>query len=145
MPPMAAATYNMVSESATEFSIQAMATRMLQTSTTIFGPKRSTIQPSIGTSQVSMTTKMVNATWMEGRPQWNLASIGPTNSVQPYCRLAIITMQTMPMTNCSQRPDGARPAAADAAGAILSSPPFAVLSCDWRKYACGHLHNTKTE
>src|SRR5947209_1876049 len=26
--------------------------------------------------------------------------MGLTNSVQPYCRLAIITMQTMPKTSC---------------------------------------------
>src|SRR6185369_16377738 len=32
-----------------------------------------------------------------------LASIGSTNSVQPYCRLAIIAMQTMPIASCIQR------------------------------------------
>ena len=74
--------------------------------TTILGPKRSTNQPSIGTSQVSVSTKMVKATWIEARPQPYFWSIGCTNSVQPYCRLAIITMQTMPMSNCSQRPAG---------------------------------------
>src|SRR5256885_3795829 len=47
---------------------------------------------------------MVNATWMAARPQWNLASIGLTKSVQPYCRLAIIVMQMMPNNNCHQRP-----------------------------------------
>ena len=49
---------------------------------------------------------MVKATWMEARSQPCFWPIGPTNSVQPYCRLAIITMQTMPMISCSQRPDG---------------------------------------
>src|ERR1700761_750205 len=40
---------------------------------------------------------------MAARPQWYFWSIGLTNRVQPYCRLAIITMQTMPMTSCPQR------------------------------------------
>ena len=47
---------------------------------------------------------MVKATWMAVRPQWNFWSIGLTNSVQPYCRLAIITMQSTPNTSCRQRP-----------------------------------------
>ena len=72
-------------------------------STTIFGPNRSTNQPSTGTSQVSVSTKMLNATWIAARPHWYFWSIGKTNSVQPYCRLAIITMQTMPKTSCSHR------------------------------------------
>jgi hypothetical protein len=46
---------------------------------------------------------MVNATWMAARPQWYFWSIGLTNSVQPYCRLAIITMQMMPKINWPQR------------------------------------------
>src|SRR5438477_9424597 len=33
---------------------------------------------------------------MEARPQWYFSSIGLTKSVQPYCRLAIITMQMTP-------------------------------------------------
>src|SRR5437660_6616529 len=32
--------------------------------------------------------------------QWYLSPIGPTNSVQPYCRFAIITMQMMPTISC---------------------------------------------
>src|SRR5438477_6557257 len=83
-----------------------MPTRMPPNSTTSFGPKRSTNQPSTGTSQVSVNTKMLKATWIAARPQWYLASIGSTNSVQPYCRLAIITMQAMPNTSCSQRNAG---------------------------------------
>ena len=39
------------------------------TTTTIRGPYLSTNQPSIGTSQVSVTTKMVNATWIADRVQ----------------------------------------------------------------------------
>src|SRR5215470_15967854 len=58
----------------------------------------------MGTSQVSISTKIENATWMAARPQWYLASIGLTKSVQPYCRLAIIVMQMMPKTSCHQRP-----------------------------------------
>src|ERR1041384_5317782 len=40
---------------------------------------------------------------MAARPQWYFWSIGLTNRVQPYCRLAIITMQTRPKTSCPQR------------------------------------------
>src|SRR6476646_10221788 len=40
---------------------------------------------------------------MVARPQWYFWSIGRTNSVQPYCRLAIITMQMMPKTSCAHR------------------------------------------
>ena len=46
---------------------------------------------------------MVNATWMAARPQWYFWSIGLTNSVQPYCKLAIITMQMMPKISWPQR------------------------------------------
>ena len=55
--------------SAIELIAQATPTRMPPTSTTIFGPNRSTNQPSTGTSQVSVRTKMVNATWIAARPQ----------------------------------------------------------------------------
>ena len=41
-----------------------------------------------------------------GRPQPYLRLMGSTNSVQPYCRFAIITMQTTPANSCSQRPVG---------------------------------------
>src|SRR5215510_5910041 len=57
----------------------------------------------MGTNQVSVRTKMVNATWIAARPQWYFWSIGLTNSVQPYCRLAIITMQMMPKISWPQR------------------------------------------
>src|SRR5437870_13893253 len=80
-----------------------MPTSTPPTRTTIFGPKRSTNQPSIGTSQVSVKTKIVKAIWIAARPHWYFWSIGLTNRVQPYCRLAIITMQTMPKTSCPQR------------------------------------------
>src|ERR1700710_144494 len=70
------------------------------------GPNLSTSQPSTGTSQVSTTTKIEKASWMEVRPQWFLASIGLTNRVQPYCRLAISAMHTMPMPSWTQRKPG---------------------------------------
>src|SRR5215831_15135502 len=89
-----------------ELIAHAKPTRMPPTKTTIFGPKRSTSQPSIGTSQVSVNTKIVKAIWIAARPQWYFWSIGLTNNVQPYCRLAIITMQTMPTNNCAKRIDG---------------------------------------
>src|SRR5712675_1031974 len=88
-----------------------MPTRMPPTKATSFGPKRSTSQPSIGTSQVSVSTKIVNATWIEARPQWYFWSMGLTNSVHPYCRLAIITMQTMPKSNWTRRTAGVAAAA----------------------------------
>ena len=72
---------------------------MPPTTVTMQGPNLSTHQPSIGTSHVSVTMKMEKATWMPVRPQWCLASMGLTNSVQPYCRLATIAMQMMPTTN----------------------------------------------
>src|SRR5580698_7725554 len=71
--------------------------------TTTRGPYLSTNQASTGTSQVSVTTNSVKASWIAARPQWYLASMGSTNRVQPYCRLAIIAMQTMPIASCSQR------------------------------------------
>src|SRR5713101_1747665 len=103
MPPLSAAMYRVHRSVASELSAQAMPTRMPPTSTTIFGPKRSTSQPSTGTSQVSVSTKMVKATWIAARPQWYFWSIGLTNRVQPYCRLAIITMQMMPKISWPHR------------------------------------------
>ena len=65
--------------------------------TTIFGPRcgpsTSTIQPSIGVSQVSSAIKIAKANWIDVIDQPCALLIGLTNSVQPYCRLAIITMQ----------------------------------------------------
>src|SRR4030088_2527259 len=57
----------------------------------------------MGTSQVSVNTKMVKATWIAALVQPYLSAIGLTNRVQPYCRFAIIAMQTMPMTSCIHR------------------------------------------
>jgi len=68
-------------------------------SVTALGPYLSTNQPSIGTSQVSVRMKMVNATWMPVRSQPFSFCIGPTKNVQPYCRLAIMVMQTTPSTS----------------------------------------------
>ena len=82
---------------------------------TMRGPYLSTNQASIGTSQVSVTTKMVKASWIAARPQWCAASIGSTNSVQPYCRLAIIAMQTMPMTELEPTETGAKRRGCDGA------------------------------
>src|SRR5436309_4546026 len=103
-----------------------MPRRMPPIITTIFGPKRSTNHPSTGTSQVSVNTKMLKATWIAARPQWYLASIGKTNSVQPYCRLVIITMQTMPKASCSQR-NGEGRATAARASIVMSLPLPAFL------------------
>src|SRR3984885_15919321 len=67
------------------------------------GPMASTIQPSTGVSQVSSAIKMLNASWISAIDQPCALLIGLTNSVQPYCRLAISTMQMMPTMSCAQR------------------------------------------
>src|SRR3954471_3163953 len=96
---------------------------------TMRGPYLSTNQASIGTSQVSVTTKMVKASWIAARPQWCGRSIGPTNRVHPYCRVAIIAMQTMPMTSWSQRKPVRRGAAVTAPSVleIIKNLPSACL------------------
>src|ERR1700722_7238424 len=66
-------------------------------------PSASTIQPSTGVSQVSSAIKMLNASWISAIDQPCALLIGLTNSVQPYCRLAISTMQMMPTMSCAQR------------------------------------------
>src|SRR5262245_57253969 len=106
-PAIAATTYSIVSECPNGFSVHDRATTTPPNITTIRGPNRSTNHPSMGTSHVSVATKIVNATWMLVRPQWNLASIGSTKYVHPYCRFAIITMQTTPATSWTQRFTGA--------------------------------------
>src|SRR5829696_1654339 len=55
---------------------------------TMRGPYLSTNQPSIGTSHVSVTTKIVKATWIAARSHPCRSCIGLTKKVQPYCRLA---------------------------------------------------------
>src|SRR6266478_6758480 len=92
----------MASESANEFMIQAIPHRTPPTKITIRGPYLSTNQPSIGTSHVSNSTNSVNATWIAARSQPNFFWMSGTKNVQPYCRLAIITMQTTPMMSCTQ-------------------------------------------
>jgi hypothetical protein len=57
------------------------------------GPRKSTIQPSIGVSQVSKAMKIAKANWIEAIDQPCALFNGLTNNVQPYCKLAIITMQ----------------------------------------------------
>src|SRR5262249_34982809 len=61
------------------------------------GPKRSTRRPPKGTTKkvsVAMAIEKVHCNAAVPHPY--LRSIELTNSVQPYCRLAIATMQTMP-------------------------------------------------
>src|SRR5438105_3057485 len=93
----------MVSEPAYALITQATPHSAPPISTTARGPYLSTNQPSTGTSQVSSSTNSVNATWMSLRLQPCLVSIGVTNRVQPYWRLAIIDMQTMPNSSWSHR------------------------------------------
>src|SRR5437762_13452094 len=89
----------MASESANEFMIQAIPHRTPPTKITMRGPYLSTNQPSIGTSHVSNSTNSVKATWIAERSQPNFFWMSGTKKVQPYCKLAIITMQTTPMTS----------------------------------------------
>ena len=46
---------------------------------------------------------MLKANWMSAIAHPCALFIGPTNNVQPYCRLAIITMQTIPTSSWTQR------------------------------------------
>src|SRR5579863_2710559 len=91
-------------EFAMEFRDQASATRMPPRVTTMRGPNLSTNQLSTGTSQVSARTKKLKAPAIAARDQPCAFDIGSTNRFQPYCRLAIITMQMMPIKSWSQRP-----------------------------------------
>src|SRR5436190_23129203 len=86
----------------------------------MLGPYLSTNQPSIGTSQVSNSTNKVKATWMAPRSQPNFFWMSGTKKVQPYCRLAIITMQMTPTTSWLQR------SAAEARGAA-AAPDVVVI------------------
>src|SRR5579863_3344100 len=67
------------------------------------GPIASTIQPSTGVSHVSSAMKMLNASWISAIDQPCALLIGLTKRVQPYCRLAISTMQITPTISCVQR------------------------------------------
>src|SRR5438874_6061868 len=128
----------MVSELAYAFITQAAPTRIPPHRIIGRGPKRSTSQPSIGTSHVSVMTKMLNATWIAARPQWYLLSMGFTNSVQPYCRFATIAMHTMPRDSCSQRLEGRDSRAADAmkTSPKLQSVVDAMSCCGARTAGC---------
>src|SRR5262249_51838373 len=98
------------------------------TNTTGRGPNRSTRYPSNGTSQVSKRTKIVNATWISVLDHPNFSLIGLTNSVHPYCRLAIITMQMIPMNTCIQRYAGGRwMSGAAVSTCAISSPPYVAV------------------
>src|SRR5215470_12966702 len=72
--------------------------------------------------------KMLNATWIAARSHVGFASLsGLTNSVQPYCKLAIRIMQTMTDKSCVHRVavDAFAPTSTVLATLILSSPIFA--------------------
>src|SRR5882757_8704149 len=75
---------------------------------------------------------------MAARPQWYFSSIGLTNRVQPYCRLAIITMQTMPKISWPQRvaSEACARASTDSVAAVISYPRW---SCP-----CGPAHRSCT-
>src|SRR4030095_557723 len=63
-PPITAPAYSIGRVSAWEFRTQARPARIAPPATTGRGPNLSTSQPSIGTSQVSVTMKIVNASWI---------------------------------------------------------------------------------
>src|SRR5579871_987690 len=97
MPPITAPAYSMGMELAIEFKDQANATSTPPRATTMRGPNLSTNQPSTGTSQVSARTKKLKAPPMAALLQPCVLDMGSTKKLQPYCRLAIITMQATPM------------------------------------------------
>src|ERR1700722_17605116 len=85
VPPMTAPRYSISSDCAYELMTQPSATMMPPKATTSLGPRRaprlSTIQPSIGVSQVSSAMKMLNANWIDASDQPCALLIGLTNSV----------------------------------------------------------------
>ena len=68
----------MGSDDARLFRVQPMATITPPIMTTFFGPNLSTNQPSIGISQVSVSTKTLNATWIAASAQLFASFIGLT-------------------------------------------------------------------
>src|ERR1700678_3993751 len=74
-------------------------------------------------SQVSTNTNNVKATWIAALPQWYLASIGVTNSVQPYWRFATQAMQMTPMVNCVQGFDNTERVGLPGLEFVFTSPP----------------------
>ena len=63
------------------------------------GPSLSISQPSSGWTQVWHRMNSVNAVWMSESFQPVPACSGWTNSVQEYCRLAIMIMATSDATS----------------------------------------------
>src|SRR5262249_16433144 len=72
---------------------------------------------------------------MAARPQWYFCSIGSMNSVQPYCRLAIITMQMMPRTSWPHRVH-AGATAGSLADAVVISTPDRGWRCQYNSSLC---------
>ena len=104
---------------------QPSATMMPPNATISFGPRRapsvSTIQPWIGVSHVSSAMKMLKANWIDASDQPCALLIGLTNSVQPYCRLAISTMQMMQAMSWPQRVPSVATAGAPVVVVVTSS------------------------
>src|SRR6267154_5713311 len=93
--------------------------------TTTCGPYLSTNQPSMGTSQVSNRTNNVNANWIDARSHLNVLSISGTKNVQPYCRLAIMTMAMTPNASWLHRviSDARSPFSTESAVTAMSTNP----------------------
>src|SRR5262245_55215918 len=78
---------------------------------------------------------------MAGLPQWCLSSIGLMNSVQPYCRLAMVTRQATPSASWPQRVHSdARTRASEFSDVVAISAPAAMsvrhAPCGRRVKAC---------
>src|ERR1700752_255341 len=106
---------------------QPMATVMPPKAIMIFGPRcgprTSTIHPSIGVSQVSSAMKIEKANWIDAIDQPWALFIGLTNSVQPYCRLAIIIMQTTQIARKPQRNPETPSARTTFDAVVITFPP----------------------
>src|SRR5215472_19204807 len=108
---------------------QPMPTKMPPNATTNLGPRRgprtSAIHPWMGVSHVSSAMKMLNANWIDASDQPCALLIGLTNSVQPYCRLAIRIMQRMQQISCVHRtPTDAEARSVAACDVVVISSPL---------------------
>jgi hypothetical protein len=92
-----------MSEWACAFIIQDAPAHKPPTITMNRGPYRSAIKPSTGASHVFTKIRMVNASWMLAVCQCVSLRMGLTNTVQPYCMLDNVTVDSTITTSCPQR------------------------------------------
>src|SRR5215813_10782368 len=72
---------------------------------------------------------------MAARPHWYFSSIGLMNSVQPYCRLAIITMQMTPRASWPHRVH-TEATAGTLADVVVMLTPGRVWRCQYSLHRC---------